>query len=51
MSPKFLWLTEAVETLTFFIIQPMIGITIAYRHGEENRKRSAVMGLRALHPE
>jgi|ERR1035438_464114 hypothetical protein len=31
MNPKYLWSTEALELLSFFFIQPVIGVVIAYK--------------------
>ncbi len=30
MNPKYLWLTETMELLTFFVIGPALGIVVAY---------------------
>jgi protein-S-isoprenylcysteine O-methyltransferase Ste14 len=30
MNPHYLWLTEAIELLTFFVLMPTIAIAIAY---------------------
>jgi len=55
MNPRYLWLPETIELLTFFVIQPVIAITIAYiawRGRPENlsryRLRCLVSGVTAL---
>lgn len=30
MNPKYLWATEAVELLTFFVLGPVVALVIAY---------------------
>jgi len=30
MNPQYLWLTDAVQLLTFFVVGPVLGIAIAY---------------------
>jgi hypothetical protein len=39
MNLHYLWLTEALELLTFFVIAPALGIIIAYRAWREREHR------------
>ena len=57
MNPRYLWLTEGLELLTFFMIAPALAIVIAYRTWRKkeqnpNAKRYAtrcvVSGVAAL---
>ena len=38
MNPRYLWLTEAMELLTFFAIAPALAIVIAYRAWRERER-------------
>jgi hypothetical protein len=40
MSPHYLWLTEGLELLTFFLIVPAVAIVIAYRAWRERENAS-----------
>jgi hypothetical protein len=39
MNPHYLWLTEGLELLTFFVIAPLLAIVIAYRAWREKNPK------------
>jgi hypothetical protein len=38
MNPHYLWLTEGLELLTFFVLGPALGLLIAYKVWREKKR-------------
>lgn len=48
MTPHYLWLTDAVQLLTFFVIGPLIAIAIAYAIWQRRQQNFALKRYRTM---